>query len=286
MEKHSIIVEKKLILSSNYFDWIILPSKIKLSNMHLKTEDLTRLEIEFDSGSIPPPYSHTFKLRISFEKNFLNTQLDLHYTGREDLEDEEILEEGFSLSDDYSFLGEIPKVWETPFKDLYSESKWTSKKFDDQEGGVKILAKDIHGKISRTIPINQNDWQLLAQDYLQAIYEISKKEAPLSIKFYAQDQNGIHDISFTVKFSIRKIEALTDGKSKEADWVETKTLLANIFLPDYDYSQAKTSKPTKRGYYIECGDGYWHELGKGVVNIDNSFDAVAKIKEGFLKMLE
>jgi len=54
-----------------------------------------------------------------------------------------------------------------------------------------------------------------------------------------------------------------------------------IFTPDYNYEIAKTEPGNKRGSYIECGDGYWHELGKGVVNIDSSFDAVGKIKAGF-----
>ncbi|EOZ95603.1 hypothetical protein A33Q_2965 [Indibacter alkaliphilus LW1] len=248
--------------------------------MHLKTEDLTRIEIEYDSGIIPPPYSHIFKLKIGLGKNFLNTHLDLHYTDREDLSEEEIFEEGFSLNDDYQFQGEVPKVWESPLKELYANSKWSNSKSNDQ-GGVSIIAKDTHGKIVRSVPLNQQDWQFFAQDYIQAIYELNKKEAPLRINYLINDEKNSKEISLTVKFSIRKVEVLVNNKAQEMRWEDAKKLLANIFLPDYDYDQASEQKPKQKGEFIDCGDGYWHNMKKGVFNIDDSFDAVSRIIAGF-----
>lgn len=253
--------------------------------MHLKSDDIIRLELEYGSGTLPPPFSHVFKLRVSFEKNFVNTQFDIHYTDREDLSEDEILNEGFTLDDDYSFIGEIPKVWEQPFKTLYSKSKWSNKKLLDQSGGMKVLAKDLHGQITRTIPINQEEWQYLAQEFIQAIYELNKKEAPLTLQYKVIDQEGEEmNYELTVRFSIRKIDFFINGETKEADWEETKPLLSHIFLPDYDYSIATEIPPTKKGTYINCGDGFWHEFGKGIVNIDDSFDAVSRIKDGFMKL--
>ncbi|WP_113924413.1 hypothetical protein [Cognataquiflexum aquatile] len=252
--------------------------------MHLRTEDLTRIEIEYDSGVMPPPYSHIFKLKIGFGKNFLETQLDLVYTDREEISEDEILNEGFTMDDDYHFQGEIPKVWEKPLRELYAKSKWSNKKLDE-EGGIKLLAKDSHGQIVRTVPFNQEDWQFFSQDYIQAIYEISKKEAPLTLHYLIRENEKVNEISLTVKFSIRKIEATVNGKTKEADWDQTKELLSFIFLPDYDYGIATESKPTQKGHFIECGDGYWHDMQKGVFNIDDSFDAVSKIKQGFLRLI-
>ncbi|MEX2594518.1 MAG: hypothetical protein WD426_17240 [Anditalea sp.] len=253
--------------------------------MHLKSDDITRLEIEYDSGTMPAPFSHIFKLKVSFEKSFINTQFDIHYTDREDLTEEEILNEGFTLNDDYSFIGEIPQIWEQPFKTLYSQSKWSNKKMLDPSGGIKVLAKDYHGQITRTIPHNQEEWQYLAQEYIQAIYEINKKEALLTLKYKVIDQEGEEtNYELTVRFSTRKIDLYVNGEAKEADWEETKPLLSSIFLPDYDYGTAKETPPTKKGTYIDCGDGFWHEFGKGIVNIDDSFDAISRIKEGFMKL--
>jgi hypothetical protein len=253
--------------------------------MHLKSDDIIRLEIEYDSGTIPPPFSHTFKLKIGFEKDFLNTRLDLQYTDRDEVTEEEIYDEGFTLNDDYNFIGEIPGVWEKPFKTLYSQSKWSNKTPLEEEGGIKLLAKDIHGKISRTIPTNHQEWLYLAQEYIQAIYEISKKEAPLTVRYrHVNKQGQITDYELTVKFSVRKIELLINGKPQPAGWEETRPLLSYIYLPDYNYELAKEKPSAKRGAYIDCGDGFWHEFGKGVINIDDSFDAASKIKDEFMKL--
>ena len=253
--------------------------------MHLKTDDIVRLELEFDSGTVPPPFSHVFKLRIGFEKDFLNTQFDIHYTDREEITEEEIYNEGFTLNDDYKFIGEVPKVWEEPIKSLYSQSKWSYKTNLEEEGGIKIMAKDIHGKISRTIPNNQQEWLYLAQEYIQAVYEINKKEAPLTVRYrkVAKDST-ITDYELTVRFSTRTIDLLINGAQREAGWEETKPLLSYVFLPDYNYELAKENPPNRKGEYIDCGDGFWHEFGKGVINIDDSFDAASKIKDEFMKL--
>ena len=173
--------------------------------MHLKTEDIIRLGIEFDPGVIPPPFSHTYKIKTGFEKDFVNTQFDITYTDREELSEEEIYDEGFTPDDDYSYKGELPKVWEAPFKALYSKTTWADKKVLDENGGIKILAKDRHGKIVRGIPINNQDWQYLAQEFIQAIYEINKKEAPLTLQYYVNDkEEGDLFMSSPLNFLLEK----------------------------------------------------------------------------------
>ena len=253
--------------------------------MHLKSDDIIRLVIDFDSGAVPAPFSHVFKLKLNFDKNFINTQFEIQYTDRDDLSEEEILNEGFSLEDDYNFIGELPQVWEQPFKTLYSQSSWSNKKTLDPSGGIKVLAKDIHGKIIRAIPNNQEAWQYLAQEFIQAIYEINRKEAPLRIQYLIIDDEGEKTLyQMTMKFSTRSIDLTVNGNPKEMDWETPKELLSYIYLPDYDYGMAMDSAPTKPGTYIDSGDGFWHEFGKGIFNIDDAFDAVSKIKEEFIKL--
>lgn len=251
--------------------------------MHLKTEELQSIDIEFGSGILPPPYSNTFKLRVQFGKDSLNTRFELRYTDREELTDEEIFEEGFGLEDDYNFEGEIPLVWEAPLKMLYSVSNWSGNSLGE-EGGIKLLAKDQQGKIARHIPHNQEEWVYCSQQIIQAIYEVSKKEEPLTVRFYSHTTQESHLYALTVKFSERKIDAVIDGTLLEPDWDSTHELLSDIYLAEYDYSIAEENKPEKRGFYIDCGDGLWHELGRGVVNMDPSYNALHKIKSGFAKL--
>jgi hypothetical protein len=74
--------------------------------------------------------------------------------------------------------------------------------------------------------------------------------------------------------------------SKNISWEGAIALMKVVFMPNYRYEQAKDTPGNKRGSYIECGDGFWHELGKGVVNSHASVDAVGKIKVGFDRLLD
>nr|MBI1230982.1 hypothetical protein [Cytophagales bacterium] len=252
--------------------------------MHLKSEDIIRLEVEYQTGEVPPPFSHFFKLKLSFEKRFVNTQFEVTYTEREDLSVEEIVNEGFTENDDFKFVGEIPKVWQQEFLSLYSRSKWSHQKMLGPEGGVKVLAKDLHGKIVRSIPLNADEWHYLTQEYIQAIYEVSKREAPLMIRYKEITSDKVWMYELTFRFAVRKIELRINGALRELEWERAKELVANIYLPDYDYEIGKASEPTKRGTYIDCGDGIWHDFRTGVFNLDESFDAKGKIQEEFEKL--
>lgn len=254
--------------------------------MHLKSDDITRLEVDYQTGEVPPPFSHVFKLKLSFGKNFVNTQFDIQYTGREDMTPEEITDEGFTLEDDYRFTGEIPNLWEHVFKKLYASSKWSNQKSLGEKGGIKLLAKDIHGKITRDIPLNQEEWYLCCQDYIQAIYEVSKKEAPLCLRFKEIGSEKGLFVELLFKFSIRKVEAKINRQTEILDWEEGRKIASLIFIPDYDYDTAKEEEPENEGTYLDCGDGYWHNFDSGIINIDPEFDAKAQIREKFRSLAE
>jgi len=243
----------------------------------------TGLVLEYDSGIVPPPYSHVFRLMLDWSKGDLDIVLDLHYTDREDLTNEEILDEGFTLNDDYSYKGTLNTVWIKPLQLLFDKSKWTNK--DIEEGGITVSALEKGKDEGVKIPSNQEEWQLMAQDLIQAIYETVKKEAPLQVHYRLVEGDAISDCSVTVHFSNREVIFEKLGKSRTINWEYAIQLMKIVFTPDYHYEMAKEEPGKKRGAYIECGDGYWHELGKGVVNIDPSFDAVGKIKKGFEELI-
>jgi hypothetical protein len=244
----------------------------------------TGLVLEYDSGILPPPFSHVFRLSLDWSKLGLQAQLDLHYTDREELSEQEILDEGFGLDGDYRFDGKIATVWIRPLQDLLKSTRWTKKSIE--EGGITLSTLEQGKPQGVKIPVNQEEWQLMAQDLIQAIYETEKKEAPLTIQYRKVAQDQPTDIGLTVHFSTREV-ILTKGEtSKTIPWEKSLELMKLVFMPDYRYELAKEEPGTKRGAFIECGDGYWHELGKGVINSHPSFDAVGKIRAGFDQLLE
>lgn len=248
--------------------------------MKFSKEDIQKLTLEYDSGIIPPPYSHVFHLELDWSESILKVKLDLHYTDRDELSEQEILDEGFTLADDYHFEGELNSIWINPVQELLAETKWSPRQLD--EGGIILYLNEE--SIPKT-PLSQEVWQLMAQDLIQAIYESTKKEAPLHVNYRLVTKEKTIDCTITVHFSDRTVILEQGEKSEALNWDYSIQLMKLIFTPDYHYEIAKEEPGTKRGAYIDCGDGLWHELGKGVVNIDPAFDAVGKIQQRFEDML-
>jgi len=247
-------------------------------------EVLTGIELEFDSGIIPPPYCHVYRISLDWSKGDLACKLDLHYTDREELSEEEIYDEGFTKNDDYFYDGPLNNTWIKAIANKVSATKWSGKSLE--EGGIilKLSESGILGKVK--VPADQDDWMVFGQDIIQAIYETSKKEAPLTIHYRQVNTDDIIDCSITIRFSDREVIFTEGDETRSLNWEYTVQLMKLIFTPDYNYEIAKKEPGKKRGSYIECGDGIWHELGKGVVNIDQSNDVVNKIKKIFSDLLE
>lgn len=251
--------------------------------MEKSNEHTSGIVIEFDSGIIPPPYSHVYRLSLDWSSSELIAELELHYTDREDLTEDEILDEGFTSNDDFSFKGALDFVWKKVVSIEFEKTKWSGRQLD--EGGLTLSVLENGKTGPGKAPADQETWQMLAQDVIQAIYETSKKEAPLTVKYRQVTNEESIDCSITMNFSTREAVFISKNESRIINWEYAVQLLKLVFSPDYNYEIAKETAGTKRGSYIECGDGYWHELGKGVINIDTSFDAVGKIKDGFENLI-
>lgn len=251
--------------------------------MNLSKPDLQGIILEFDSGIIPPPYSHVFRLLIDWSEG-LKATLNIHYTEREDLSEEEILEEGFTLTDDFHFEGEIHAVWKNPIETLLKDTRFASGV--KGTGEITLATKEKNTISPPKTPLNQEAWKLLAQDVIQAIYETAKKEAPLQINFCIVDSTVAYEGSITLFFETRNVLFVWKGTSKTLNWEYAFQLMKLIFMPDYDYDIAGNHPGKTPGIYLECGDGWWHELGKGVLNIDQDFDAVQQIEHHLRNLTE
>ncbi|MDF2158301.1 hypothetical protein [Algoriphagus sp. CAU 1675] len=247
-------------------------------------EKIDGIVLEYDSGIIPPPYSHVFRLSLDWGAGSLKAKLDLHYTDREELSEEEILDEGFTVNDDYSYQGSLNNIWIDPILELFQKTKWSNNMLE--EGGIMVGTKTGKSSSELKAPSNQEEWQLMAQDLIQAIYETTKKEAPLQVKYRRITHEDSVDCSLTVHFSNREVSFVQGDKTRKINWEFAIQLMKLVFTPDYHYELAKEEPGKKRGAYIDCGDGYWHELGKGVVNIDPSFDAVSRIRSTFDELID
>jgi hypothetical protein len=227
----------------------------------------SRLEIHFDTETLPAPFSHRYTLVIEKSgDSSLIVDLNLEYYGREELSDEDILDEGFTDNDNYRWNGKLPLIWTTVINDKLQVSNW-KKKADDQNSNLFLRINHSQGS-EMLWPADKRQWETFAQELIQAIFELGKKEAPLKIEFL-NIENVQRSYSIEYKFAERTVSISTSEKNQNPmDWHEGQRLLKYIFSFDY-LPEVAIDKPKKPGNYISPGDGLWYELSEAAQKGDS-----------------
>lgn len=253
--------------------------------MSLIKSRIKQIEINFQTLLAPPPYAHEYQLVIDFSGQ-LQTSFQIKYTEREQLTEEEIVEEGFTLYDDFEWKGMLPKAWKPAILDVVASTNhlFDTPKAESQQ--VLELKLDYeNNETEKGIPDNLESWEYFSQEIIQAIYEISKKELPLEISYVEQSGNDKQLIRIQPRFSHRSLTVTRekDGKKEEKSlkWDQLLSLLQTVYLPDYDPEKAKQKLPNKPGKYIDQGDGLWYKLGSAVSNPSKKKDAVGELEKMF-----
>jgi hypothetical protein len=219
------------------------------------------ITFEYNSGPIPPPFCHKYKIVIS-KKDKLYVSLDLEYFDRDELTEEEIYEEGFTDDDDFRWEGELPSVWGDEIAKKLAYSNWRKNEILRNDG-ASFRVKSVQAGISELrFPDKPLIFEMLSQEIIQAVFELGKKEAPLEIRFCAKKKNGKScDLTFTYYFADKRNEVVS-GKKRPGliGWEEGQKMLKYIFGIDYYPENGTEDVPKKEGNYISPGDRLWYEL--------------------------
>jgi hypothetical protein len=221
-----------------------------------------KLIISYDTGPVPPPFCYRYRLEVTTaDQQQFSVKLKIDYYDRDEISEDEILLEGYSLNDNFAWHGDLPAVWAEELQRRIVATNWVKKadRSDMAEFNLKLVSE---GKSELLYPADIRSWEVLAQEVIQAIFELSNKEAPLHLLFRHVDENlQKHDLSMTYQFSDRKV--LSDSHRKNAEvmgWDEGQKLLKYIFQFDYLPEQAQSGEPKNAGHYISPGDGMWYTL--------------------------
>ncbi len=259
-------------------------------------ESFSKLIFEYNTGPIPPPFCNKYKIVVSKDDTD-NYQIDLGiiYYDREGLTEEEIVEEGFFLNDDYNWKGKFPDAWGLEIEKKLKNSNWRKKK-SPREGGSEFKIKIFHDRQSEVLhPADSRVWEIFIHEIIQVIYEISKKEAPLKISFSSGSSAGEKlNIDYTFSFAERAvlIDSSQNGKKslprlptgqagRQAgmDWEEGQKLLKYIFSFDYLPENCFDKITKKQGSYISPGDGFWYELAANENAKEEAIDRIDRLIE-------
>ena len=248
------------------------------------TEELGIFKLDYYSGDIPPPYCYSYHLLID-QKSENNTEFEIFYHDREELTDEEILEEGFSLTEKYAWKGNLPQAWLNEIINTLNKTSWLQEnsKRNAEESGIHITVIDEKLKPHEGEPSDKKIWEYLMQEIIQAIYEIDKLESPLYIRFQevikGRSEERIElDISFAKRqFFVTKIFRDTSERISEQPWGFLKEILKIVY--SLDFVNPNTNKKLKSDKYLDPGDGMWYPFTGGIKNQNEKNDALNSLEK-------
>lgn len=229
-------------------------------------ENFKSFIIEYKTASLPPPYAYQFTIKGFRKKEELNIRFIQTYTDREGLSPEEIYEEGFSDKDDFSWNGNIDPAWINVLQDLLGKSSLQKEGEGIHPLHISVTTED--NKKTEGYPENTEAWEYLIQEFTQAIFETSGKEAPLLLGFYRRDKETEQKITMNISFAGRTVECTLNGKSFFFPWEKLQDFMKELYIPDYLQDKASRKEPSGPGLFVDPGDGMWYKAGVGIQGKD------------------
>lgn len=257
--------------------------------MNIAPHEVSSFQVHFDAGNlVPPPYHYTYSLEVNLSADDTPASYVIQYLHREELSEDEILDEGFTLSDDWEWKGKLPQNWRNALLEQIRKQSWPGKpeKLSEGDAGLQIR---LFGEDDKVLfegqPADIASWEYFLQELIQAMYEISGKEAPFEL-VYREIKKGseTYEIRLKASFAERSMQATALQDEQEVnniqpDWKLLKNLMKTIYIPDYDYENAREQEPKKRGKYIFTGEGLWFKFGESLTEPDKKSNSLERLEE-------
>lgn len=260
--------------------------------MNIDSKQVKKLEIVFDAGGlVPPPFHYAYRLIIA--PDTAAVEYEIQYLHREELTEEEITDEGFTLEDDWKWEGKLPASWIEVLREQIDKHSWPKKPEQPQQEEAILdirLLDEKRKPLFEGKPADQAVWEYFLQELIQAIYEIAEREAPFQLMYKEIGQgNAEQEIFLEASFASRTITArkLTSLGTEETvapAWKTLKGLMKTIYIPEFDYEKASVQEPQKKGKYLYTGDGLWFKFGESLLEPDTKSKSLPRLEESLKEL--
>ncbi|GAA4454677.1 hypothetical protein GCM10023189_21460 [Nibrella saemangeumensis] len=230
---------------------------------------LKNLQIRYQTALITPaPFAHFYTLsaRPAFKK-FLHTDFSITYPDREDLDEEDITGEGFTLNDDFSWSGRLSKEWLKTIEDLIGPTMLNAFDEDtlpDNEDFFEVSIETADGQTRKGTPTDRDTWTYLIQELIQAIYEAGGKERAFELTYLNRHKNEETELRLTASFAERTIKAESSQnrrtRSRSIPWSELPSLMETIYEVEYEPEEALYERPDSNGQFLNLGGDEWYDI--------------------------
>ncbi|MDP5121749.1 MAG: hypothetical protein NWQ46_09155, partial [Spirosomaceae bacterium] len=210
--------------------------------------------------SIPPPYANEVKIAGDANGESISVSFEQTYLQRDELDDEEIIDEGFSLEDDMTWNGEMNAAWAVEFQKVSESIKGYTTASNSAHDDISV---EIEGE--KFAPKNVDALKRFIEQLQQAIFEFEKREAPLSIIIKNITKTEESETSLNASFLERTYVQTINNQTINQHWNQLDEHLKLIFAGDYIYEKASNKIPSKKGLYVNLGNEWWFEVGKSLL---------------------
>jgi len=232
---------------------------------------------------VPAPFSHfsTVKLDIA-SKTDLRVDFSIVYTNREGMDEDDILDEGFSLDDDFAWKGAVPAIWIAEFQNILATSKIIRQREEKEFEDFIEIEIEENEKVVTIYPVDKERWSYFLQEFTQAFFEASGKEKPFELSFLNIDTAKSELLELKASFANKSFTLTNDGKAvKKLEWAQLQKVMDTVYKAEFIADNASESKPKKAGKYINAGDGLWYQMGLAIVEPTGKSKELVKIESLF-----
>ncbi|GGB85049.1 hypothetical protein [Dyadobacter sediminis] len=233
---------------------------------------------------VPAPFSHFYTLQLGIASaNQLNVDFSIVYTDREEMDEDDLLDEGFSTDDDYKWKGALPANWINEFEEIFSSSKTIRKREESEFEDFIELELEENGKMVTIYPVDKERWSYFLQEFMQAIFEASGREKPFELTFLEIDADKKQTQVDLIASFARKTFTLSKGKNpaRQLEWAQLQRMMDTVYKAEFVAENASESRPSQKGLYITAGDGLWYQLGVAVLETTAKSKDLPKIEALF-----
>ena len=214
-----------------------------------------KITLTNDLDHMPAPYCYRFTLEIEPGEE-TTVFFSVQYYGREDLDLEEIMAEGFSENDDFEWEGVAPTHWKDEIMRQVSATVEGK-----SSGGVQIEVTSNDKQQFRK-PKSVDEFEFFVQELIQAIYEVSGKQPSLVLRILKNTADGKRE-EYKLSISFFERKALLSGANsagQEVEWRKAQKALEKVF--QFDLAPVSDKIPKKEGVFIEPGEGLWYRVAE------------------------
>jgi hypothetical protein len=232
------------------------------------------LQIRYQTArSLPAPYAYFYTFSAKWLANKgLQIDIAMTYPDREDIDDDELIAEGYTRDDDFKWSGQLPQNWAQTLAELAAQTRLmptTEDTLGEDDDFWEINVEPVNGPTRHGRPAEKgksstDDWQYLMQELIQAIYEAQGRERPFELTFLDIRQQDRFDVNLTASFVERNIQVSTttnQGKrTKTLPWSDLQRIMGTVYSYDYDPEDALTKVPRQDGQWLNLGTEEWYDV--------------------------